>query len=222
MNARSPLLVTALLLALSGCAKSSTDEDTTSPEAEAAARQADPAYMINATIEPGEMAAKTGPDYAIAEGEDPGFPELHVWSKPTMDSVPTHIKIARGLAEMCKINEIDAFFAENSAELEVAAQTELKLLADCFTVGPMKGHRLAITGHTDPRGSAKHNIELGRARAEAVAAYLRSVGLAGGEMVTASEGEAEAHPDAPDLWPADRRVVLDVGEQPDEAAAPAE
>ena len=74
--------------------------------------------------------------------------------------------------------------------------------------------RIAIAGHTDPRGSEAYNLELSQRRAEAVSQYLRAQGFAG-EVEVIAKGESERFQvDDPSLytesqrWQMDRRVEL--------------
>ena len=74
--------------------------------------------------------------------------------------------------------------------------------------------RIAIAGHTDPRGAAAYNMELSERRAQAVARYLREQGFQGGIDVVA-KGESERFPVADpsawteaERWRMDRRVEL--------------
>lgn len=212
------LLIAGLTVSLLGCA-------TTPPKRSDAydpannSRQHKPSYIIQATIEPGEMEDKTQSGVEVHQGEPPAVPPLHAWAKPTMDSVPTGIEIDAGLAEACKIPDANAFFSTDSSELQPEAQAALDALAACFMTGPMKGHRLSITGHADPRGSETYNKELGWQRAAAVAKHLEAAGLAAQEMQQQSAGESGASED-PERWPYDRKVVLDVGTDTEPEPAP--
>ena len=53
--------------------------------------------------------------------------------------------------------------------------------------------KIAIAGHTDPRGTEAYNLELSRQRAQAVAQYLREQGFAG-RIVVVAKGESERFP----------------------------
>ena len=77
-----------------------------------------------------------------------------------------------------------------------------------------KPERIAIAGHTDPRGAEAYNLDLSRRRAEAVARYLREQGFAG-QVEVMAKGETERFPvDAQSTytreqrWQMDRRVEL--------------
>lgn len=68
------------------------------------------------------------------------------------------------------------FFATNSSELDQRSHTELDLWVNFFT-----GRRdlaIELIGHTDNVGSVAYNLQLSRKRAEAVAGYLVSKGIA--------------------------------------------
>jgi peptidoglycan-associated lipoprotein len=204
-----------------GCAaadKGYTPEPTMVPENEQRVHK--PSYIIQATLEEGEMEAKTKPDVVVAKGEPPTDPARQPWAEPTMDSAPTSIEIDASLAQACKIPEAKAFFDSDQSELQPEAQAALDALAECFKSGPMKGHRLSITGHADPQGSEAYNRELGWARAAAVADHIAAAGLAKHEMEQQSAGEDAAHQDDPSMWPYDRKVVLDISVE-DDAEAPA-
>ncbi|HUQ45649.1 MAG TPA: OmpA family protein [Gemmatimonadaceae bacterium] len=50
---------------------------------------------------------------------------------------------------------------------------------------------LAITGHTDERGTAEYNLALGQRRAAAVKRYLASKGVGDGRLTTQSLGDSQ-------------------------------
>ena len=67
-------------------------------------------------------------------------------------------------------------FAFNSADLTATAKTNLDAVADVFLEFPDTD--LLIEGHTDSVGDAGYNMDLSRRRAQAVADYLQSKGVA--------------------------------------------
>ena len=70
--------------------------------------------------------------------------------------------------------------------------------------------RVALTGHTDERGTREYNMALGERRAKAVANYLASMGVPGSQIETVSYGEenpaVSGHDE--DAWSKNRRVEL--------------
>jgi peptidoglycan-associated lipoprotein len=62
-------------------------------------------------------------------------------------------------------------------------------------------------GHTDPRGTAEYNKELGKSRAESIADLLITAGMPKEKLVIKSAGEMTASADQ-DEWPSDRRVEI--------------
>lgn len=83
-----------------------------------------------------------------------------------------------------------ANFDTNSAKLKPAADKKLAEVVD-FSA-KYKDAGLAVTGHTDSRGSEKLNQKLSLSRAESVKAYLVKKGVAASRITTA--GAASANP----------------------------
>lgn len=81
-------------------------------------------------------------------------------------------------------------FAAGTATLMPAARDALDQVAEALRADPPRA--IAVEGHTDALGSADFNLELSQRRAEAVRAYLISVGVAA-ELVSA-HGHGEEAP----------------------------
>lgn len=80
-------------------------------------------------------------------------------------------------------------FSSALADIDINSRTQLReiasLLADCENV------RLQITGHTDSSGNAARNLQLSGYRADAVRAFLISVGAPANRLSTRGAGSAE-------------------------------
>jgi peptidoglycan-associated lipoprotein len=99
-------------------------------------------------------------------------------------------------------------FQFNSAKLAKQAKSSLEILADCFISGKAKDKRMALIGHTDPRGEDDYNLALGQRRADSVAKYLKKKGLPNERMDVTSRGEMDATGSDDPGWTADRRVDI--------------
>jgi peptidoglycan-associated lipoprotein len=84
----------------------------------------------------------------------------------------------------------------------------LKKLADCFSTGPLKGKRMRLVGHADPRGDEEYNRVLGQRRADNVKNAISGEGLASAQMETVSRGEDDANGTDDAGWAKDRRVDI--------------
>jgi outer membrane protein OmpA-like peptidoglycan-associated protein len=92
------------------------------------------------------------------------------------------------IAKACDIAEPRFDFDSASVPLDA----DLDKLAKCFTDGPMAGKTLYLVGRADARGAEAYNFELGRRRAQNVAAYLEDRGMPDLQVITASRGERDA------------------------------
>lgn len=123
--------------------------------------------------------------------------------------VPTvvAVDIDTRLAQMCGLPGSSVFFKFDSAKLGPEAKERLQQIAACATTGAAKGKELVLVGRADPTGTDEYNQKLGMSRAESVARYLRSLGVANARVETASKGEATAMKE-PYGWPLERRVTV--------------
>lgn len=105
-----------------------------------------------------------------------------------------------------------AHFAFDSADVDTGARSAMDALAQCFVVGPLKGKRMRLVGHADPRADADYNIGLGHRRAAAVASYLKRQGVEDGQLGVLSRGAMDASGRDEAGWAEDRRVEILLGE----------
>ena len=83
--------------------------------------------------------------------------------------------------------ESGILFATNQSTLQPDARQNIQKMADVFTKYP--DTNLVIAGHTDSDGTDEYNQKLSERRAQAVADYLRSLGVAGARLQTIGLGE---------------------------------
>lgn len=115
------------------------------------------------------------------------------------------VRLDQKIRESCGDAAGDAFFALDSTTLTNTTSERLDSLAVCFTTGALKDRSINVVGYTDPSGSKMYNKDLGKARADQVAAYLQNKGVPASHLNVSSRGEEGASPD-PEKWPADRMV----------------
>lgn len=101
-----------------------------------------------------------------------------------------------------------AFFAFDSADLDSRDAEVLRRVAACLTRGQLRGHRVQLVGHADPRGSDEYNRRLARARVESVRDFLRDEGVPASSMLIRISGEGFGDPLWPGGWDFDRRVDI--------------
>ncbi len=112
------------------------------------------------------------------------------------------------IATLCGMAQPKAYFDFDSSEVETSDDRSLATLAECASTGPLKGRKLDLIGHTDPRGTDEYNEKLGQSRAQAVETHLAKLGMAASTMVVKSEGEQGTDPNSPAEFPYDRRVDI--------------
>jgi peptidoglycan-associated lipoprotein len=116
--------------------------------------------------------------------------------------------IDASILSACGISSPRTYFEFDSAQVQGTDQGTLDQVATCMTTGALKGRNIEVVGHTDPRGSAQYNEQLGQSRAQSVAGYLGSKGVSSPKISTQSRGEAEATGTEPEGWSYDRRVDI--------------
>jgi outer membrane protein OmpA-like peptidoglycan-associated protein len=109
-------------------------------------------------------------------------------------------------AESTKI-ALPVRFKSGSAELDAAGEREAKGLA--FYLRALPGEvRLTIAGHTDDQGDAAFNMELSRARAEALRDYLKRRGFSSEIKLLALGETAPPEIFSPDSYTSEQRRAL--------------
>jgi peptidoglycan-associated lipoprotein len=81
----------------------------------------------------------------------------------------------------------DTFFDYDSATIKPEGQASLS--KDAAWLGRWKTTKVTVSGHCDERGTAEYNLALGERRADAVKAYLESLGIAADRITTVSYGK---------------------------------
>ncbi|HEY4012972.1 MAG TPA: OmpA family protein [Polyangiaceae bacterium] len=118
----------------------------------------------------------------------------------------SNVAISEDVLRACNIPDADAYFAFDSAHLASFDHAPLDAVAICFTSGPMRGRKLHLVGHADPRGMPEYNMTLGQSRADAVAGYLTSKGVSSANVGSTSRGAQDATGRDETGWSHDRRV----------------
>ncbi len=191
---------------------------------------AGPAATVDATGDIGSYGARLpAGDYAMSVAADGYLARqrmvtITAGQPQTLEVVlrkrPATSHVALGKEEITIKGVIH--FGTDNAELKPDGQQLLDEVADVLAHNPQL-RRVRVEGHTDSRGDAEHNLQLSKARAAAVVAYLVRQGVDPARLE--SEGYGSAHPLVPNLSPAsrarNRRVsfrILDVasgGGEPD-------
>lgn len=149
------------------------------------------------------------PVEATADAEFRASAEPEKYSPNAPDPNSTQLTLDAALMERCGIKDAKIYFPYDSAEIKGSGDERVRSMADCLVSGNLKGKELVVVGHTDPRGTAEYNKELGKSRAEAIADLLIAEGLPKEKVVIKSAGESGASDDK-DEWPSDRRVAVAV------------
>ncbi len=79
-------------------------------------------------------------------------------------------------------------FDFDSARLQTTSRPLLQNLAEAMATPRLTGTRFLVQGHTDAKGTAAYNEALSARRAQAVADFLQSKGIAAGRLQTEGKG----------------------------------
>jgi peptidoglycan-associated lipoprotein len=101
-------------------------------------------------------------------------------------------------------------FDFDRSDLKSDEAVVLSQVAACLTTGPLKGRRLRLVGHTDPRGEAQYNFSLGEDRAARVERYLNALGVDATRIQAISRGKLDATGTDEVGWHIDRRVDVEL------------
>jgi OOP family OmpA-OmpF porin len=119
-------------------------------------------------------------------------------------------RLEREEAEMAEmiVLSADVFFDFDRSNIRPDAMAELDKVADVLIADTTVN--ILVWGHTDTAGPAEYNQRLSERRAESVAAYLETKGVARNRMTTEGFGETRLAVETPDNTPlqANRRVEI--------------
>ena len=107
------------------------------------------------------------------------------------------------------IENVDLFFALDSATLDEAASSELETLADWAKCDSRNA--IILEGYADPTGTKVHNLKLSGERAAVVRQRLIDMGVPSGRIVVTVYGE---NGERRDSRSEDRRVTARATETP--------
>jgi outer membrane protein OmpA-like peptidoglycan-associated protein len=130
--------------------------------------------------------------------------------KPDDDATKGMVNVSDDVKKACGLSDDEAHFAFNSAAVTPKDNVVLKKLADCFETGPLKGKKMDLVGHADPRGADDYNMALGGRRADNVKSVMVSLGLSSGNVVTSSRGKMDATGTDEASWAKDRKVDVNI------------
>jgi peptidoglycan-associated lipoprotein len=133
--------------------------------------------------------------------------------KPDDDATRGSIHVSPEIKKACVLSDYEAFFAFDSANVRPEDKTVLRKLVDCFVTGPLKGRRMSLVGHADPRGTAEYNLALGGRRADSVKTIIVAENMPIDMVSTTSRGEMDATGTDEESWAKDRFVDVVLGQE---------
>jgi len=103
-------------------------------------------------------------------------------------------------------NDLLVSFENNSFELTAQAKANIAVFARALQTPQLAGRRFEIAGHTNATGPRDYNLDLSQRRAEAVADFLESQGVALSRLVLHGYGFDRPLADTEPAQPQNRRV----------------
>jgi outer membrane protein OmpA-like peptidoglycan-associated protein len=129
----------------------------------------------------------------------------------TVVFVSPSVSVSNDILAACKLKLGNASeFGFDDSQLTSDDRSALGAISQCFDTGPLQGQRMRIVGHTDPRGTAQYNMDLGQRRAQAARDYVESAGVDTSRIETGSRGSIDAIGTDEAGWESDRRVDITV------------
>jgi outer membrane protein OmpA-like peptidoglycan-associated protein len=138
-----------------------------------------------------QISLPAGENYAIHAERDGYFPtseHVDVTTLTSFQSVERDLRLNK-IESGAAITMKNVFFETDKATLLPASFAELDRVKELLAAHPE--FKLQVTGYTDSIGSETHNLRLSKARAEAVAAYLTSKGVASDRLTTIGYGSSK-------------------------------
>jgi peptidoglycan-associated lipoprotein len=130
------------------------------------------------------------------------------------EPVSTNVSASDDLVRQCQLhfdNKVEApKFDYDHFELTSQDRGVLQQIAGCVTTGPLKGHKLALVGRADPRGTEEYNLGLGDRRANTVGDFLHRLGVDSHAINSSTRGALDASGTDDHSWRDDRRVDVEL------------
>jgi len=99
-------------------------------------------------------------------------------------------------------------FANGSADMTDRGRINAQEFARALASPQLQGRRFAVEGHTDAVGARDYNMKLSQDRADAVTAYLKSLGVSADRIEAKGYGFDKPLPALPARASANRRVEI--------------
>jgi peptidoglycan-associated lipoprotein len=156
------------------------------------------------------------PEAPVAYVAPPAPPAMT--AAPAPAPPPTEIRVALDILTTCGIQDAPSgkspLFAFDSSALSSGDRRLLDEVAACLSTGALEGRTLKLTGRADPRGTEAYNLSLGDRRASRVGNYLALHGMIAAKLDERSRGALDAIGNDEPGWAMDRRVDVDLAEEP--------